>query len=57
MASIVHKGVGTLKTKDCQFDNFVATGGTLSCHYDNLQWHQWRQNCQKSQIDDPLFSV
>ena len=28
------------KTKDCQFDNFIITGGTVSCHYDNLLCHQ-----------------
>ena len=26
-----------LKTKDSQFDNIVITGGTASCHCDNLQ--------------------
>ena len=31
----------SLKTKDNQFDNFFITGGTESCHYDNLQCHQW----------------
>ena len=44
----------TLKTKDNQFDNFVITGGTVSCRNDNLQYHQWWQSCQ---IDDRLFSV
>ena len=44
----------SLKTKDHQFDNFVITGGTVSCHYDNLQCHQWQQS---RQIDDLLFSV
>ena len=24
-----------LKTKDCQFDNFLITGGKVSCHYHN----------------------
>ena len=33
---------GALKTKDNQFDNFVVTGGTVSCHYDNLRCQQWR---------------
>ena len=32
-----------------QFDNFVVTGGTISCHYENLRCHQWQQSCQ---IDD-----
>ena len=36
----------TLNTKDRQFDNFVVTGGTVSCHCDNWQCHQWRQSCQ-----------
>ena len=45
--------VGTLKTKDCQFDKFVIIGGTVSCD-DNLRCYQWRQSCQ---IDDRLFSV
>ena len=44
----------TLRTKDCQFDNLVITGGTVSCHNDNLQYHQSQQSCQ---IDDLLFSV
>ena len=43
-----------LKTKDCQFDNFVVTGCTISCHNDNLRCHQSRQSCQ---IDNLLFSV
>ena len=43
-----------LKTKDPQFDKFVVTGGTVICHNDNLQCHQWWQCCQ---IDDLLFSV
>ena len=38
-----------LKTKSSQFDNFVVTGGTVSCHYDNLRCHQWKQS---RQIDD-----
>ena len=46
--------LGSLKTKDYQFDNFVVTGGTVSCHNDNLQCHQWWQSCQ---LDDLLFSV
>ena len=46
--------VYSLKTKDRQFDNVVVTGGTISCHNDNLWCHQWRQSCQ---IDDLLFSV
>ena len=41
-----------LKTKDCQFDHFVITGGTVNCRYDNLRCHQRRQNCQ---IDNLLF--
>ena len=44
----------TLRTKDRQFDNFVVTGGTVSCHYDNLRCHQSRQSCQTA---DLLFSV
>ena len=43
-----------LKTKGCQFDNFVVTDGTVSCHYDNLRCHQWRQNYQ---INNLLFSM
>ena len=43
-----------LKTKDRhQFDNFVVTGGTVSCRNDNLRCHQWPQSCQ---IDDFVFS-
>ena len=44
----------SLETKDCQFDNFVVIGGTVSCHYDNLRCHEWQQNCQ---TDNLLFSV
>ena len=40
------------KNNDRQYDNFVVTGGTVSCHYDNLRCHQWRQSCE---IDDLLF--
>ena len=46
--------MATLKTKSCQFDNFVVIGGTVSCRDDNLRCHQRRQSCQ---IDDILFSV
>ena len=44
----------SLKTKDHQLDNFVITGGTVSCRHDNLRCHQWRQSCQ---IDDLFFSM
>ena len=44
----------SLETKYHQFDNFVVTGGTVSCHNDNLQCHQSQQSCQ---IDNLLFSV
>ena len=44
----------SLRTKDCQFENFVVIGGTASNHNDNLWCHQSRQNCQ---IGDFLFSV
>ena len=43
-----------LKKKCHQFDNFVVTSGTISCLYDNLRHHQWRQCCQ---TDDLSFSV
>ena len=42
----------TLKTKDRQFNNFVVTGGTASCHYSYLRCRQWRPS---SQIDDLLI--
>ena len=29
-----------LKTEGCHDANFVITGGTWGCHYDNLQCHQ-----------------
>ena len=48
------KQIIALRTNDRQFDNFVVTGGTVSCHNDNLQYHQWWQICQ---IDHLLFSV
>ena len=48
------KGQLYKKTKDHQFDKFVVTGGTVICHNDNLQCHQWWQCCQ---VDDVLLSV
>ena len=44
----------SLKTKDRQFGSIVITGGIVSCHYDKLRCHLWRQICQ---IGDLLFSV
>ena len=41
-------------TKDCQSDHFVVTDGNVSCHGDNFRRHEWRRNCQ---IDHLLFSV
>ena len=35
-----------------KFDNFVFTGGSVSCHYDNLRCHQW---WQRYQIGDFFF--
>ena len=32
-----HQSFASLKTKDRRFDNFVVTGGTVSCHFDNLR--------------------
>ena len=52
--NIFHVTGHSLRIKDCQFDNFVVTGGTVSCRYDNIRCHQSRQSCQ---IDDLLFSV
>ena len=40
------------ETIDCQSDNSVVTGGTASCHYDNLWCHKWQQNCE---MDDRFF--
>ena len=47
------KAVQALKTKGHQFGNFVTIGGTVSCHNNKLQCHQWWQSCQ---IDDLLYS-
>ena len=44
----------SLKTKGHQFDDFVVTGGTVSCPNDNLRCQLWRQSCQ---IDYLLFSL
>ena len=44
----------TLKTKSCHNANFVATGGTVGCHIDNLRCHQWRQSWH---YDNSWFSV
>ena len=49
-----HYNIHPPKARGCQFDNFVVTGGNVSCHNDNLQCHQWWQSCQ---IDNPVFSV
>ena len=43
-----------MKAGDRQFDSFGVTGGSVSCHYDNLPCHMWRQT---GRPDDPLFSV
>ena len=37
-----------------KFDNVVVSGGTVSCYYSNLRYHQWQQS---DQIDNLLFSV
>ena len=37
----------SLKTKGHQSDNFVITGGTISCHNDNLQCQLWWQSCHE----------
>ena len=50
--SIAH--LAPLKTKGRQFDNFVVTGGTVSCRNDNFRCHQIRQCCQ---FDNLLLSV
>ena len=34
----------TLKMKSCHDANFVPTGGTGGCYYDNLRCHQWQQS-------------
>ena len=43
----------TLRARDCQFDSFVVTDGTVSCHYDKLRCHRWWRGCR---VDDLLFS-
>ena len=48
------KGYTLLKTNDCNFDNIVVTGGTVSCHKDYSRCRQWRQRCG---IDDLWFSM
>ena len=36
-----------LKIQSCHDANFVVTGGTGGCRYDNIRCHQWRQSwCQ-----------
>ena len=42
------------ENKNRQFDNFVVTGGTVSCRNDNLWCRQSWQSCQ---IDNLLFAV
>ena len=44
----------SLKTKSCHDANFVITGGTAGCHYDNLQCHQLRQSWY---YDESVFIV
>ena len=41
-------------TEKYQFDNFVVFSVTVSCHYNSLSCHQWRQSCQTGDI---VFSV
>ena len=36
----------SLRTGDRRFHDFVVTGGTVGCDYDNLQCRRWRQGCQ-----------
>ena len=40
--------------QDHQFDNFLMTGGTVSCRNDNLRRHQWWKSCQ---IENIVFPV
>ena len=42
------------KLKSCQNANFVIISGTLGCHNDNLQCHQWQQSWHH---DNSHFSV
>ena len=44
-ATLIHGFLPTLNTKSCHVVNFVITGGTGGCQYDNLQCHQWSQSC------------
>ena len=46
-----------LKTKDCQFDNFFITDGTMSCHYNNLWCHQWWQSYQMDDFFPEMSST
>ena len=43
-----------LKTESHHDANFVVTGGTVGCLYDNLRCHQWRQSWH---YDNSRFSV
>ena len=43
----------TLRARDCQFDNFVVAGGTVSCHYDKFRCHRWWRGCRADYL---LFS-
>ena len=43
-----------VKLDSCHDANFVVTGSTTGCHYDNLWCHQWRQSWHQ---DDTLFSI
>ena len=38
-----NKAPTELKTESSDDANFVVTGGTGVCHYDNLRCHQWTQ--------------
>ena len=40
MGKITTMPVSTLKTVNCHDANFVITGGTVGCRYDNLRCHQ-----------------
>ena len=48
------KSVISLGADGRRFGNFVVTGGTVGCHYDNLPCRPWRHGCR---VGDLLFSV
>ena len=47
----------SMKPESCQDANFVTTGGTGGCHYDNLLCHQLWQSWHHDNFKNSLFTT